>query len=277
MSAKKQALRTPPYGALAFLTVAAIGSVLPMAWMAINAFKTDDEINQIPPTFLPHAFTWDNFAKDFNQFHFLTLTLNSIIVSVSVVVLSLALGGSAAYGFSRYPFKGSGVLLAAILVTRMVTPASLVLPLYLMMNSFHLTNNVISLVIGITVLNLPFVVWILKPFFDALPRDVEEAAEIDGLGPLGIFWRFAIPLAGPGFKTVALFSFIAAWTDLLIPITMSSRAEGWTLTAGVAQMQTGFKIYWGALMAGGVYLTLPTFVVAFIMQKSLTRGFRVSF
>jgi len=277
MSAKKPALRTPPFGALAFLTVAAIGSLLPMAWMAINAFKTDDEINQIPPTFLPHAFTWDNFAQDFNQFHFLTLTVNSVIVSVSVVALSLALGGSAAYGFSRYPFKGSGVLLAAILVTRMVTPASLVLPLYLMMNSFHLTNSVVSLVIGITVLNLPFVVWILKPFFDALPRDVEEAAEIDGLGPLGIFLRFAIPLAGPGFKTVALFSFIAAWTDLLIPITMSSRAEGWTLTAGVAQMQTGFKIYWGALMAGGVYLTLPTFVVAFIMQKSLTRGFRVSF
>jgi hypothetical protein len=90
------------------------------------------------------------------------------------------------------------------------------------------------------------------------------------------FWRFAIPLAGPALKTVALFSFIAAWTDLLIPITMSTRPDGWTLTAGVAQMQTGFKIYWGALMAGGLYLTLPSFVIAVAMQKSLTRGFRTT-
>ena len=82
---------------------------------------------------------------------------------------------------------------------------------------------------------------------------------------------------GPGFKTVALFSFIAAWTDLLIPITMSTRPEGWTLAAGVMQMQTGFKIYWGALMSGGLYLTLPTFLIAFLAQRYLTRGIRASF
>jgi ABC-type glycerol-3-phosphate transport system permease component len=149
------------------------------------------------------------------------------------------------------------------------------LPLYLMMDTLRLTNNIIALAIGITVLNLPFVIWILKPFFDSLPREIEEAAQLDGLGPAGIFWRFAITLAGPGFKTVALFSFITAWTDLLIPITMSTKPEGWALTAGIVQMQTGFKIYWGALMAGGLYL--PSFVIAIAMQKSLTRGLRTTF
>ncbi len=158
-----------------------------------------------------------------------------------------------------------------------MTPASFVLPLYLMMDALRLTNTITALVIGITVLNLPFVIWILKPFFDSLPREVEEAAQLDGLGPVGIFWRFAITLAGPGFKTVALFSFITAWTDLLIPITMSTRPEGWTLTAGIVQMQTGFKIYWGALMAGGLYLTLPSFVIAVAMQRALTRGLRTNF
>src|SRR4029077_14396498 len=172
---------------------------------------------------------------------------------------------------------GANVLFHAILITRLITPASFVLPLYLMMDTLHLTNNIIALAIGITVLNLPFVIWILKPFFDSLPREVEEAAQLDGLGPFGIFWRFAITLAGPGFKTVALFSFITAWTELLIPITMSRRPEGWTLTAGIVQMQTGFKIYWGALMAGGLYLTLRSFVIAIAMQKSLTRGLRTTF
>jgi ABC-type glycerol-3-phosphate transport system permease component len=143
-------------------------------------------------------------------------------------------------------------------------------------DKMHLTNGLVAVVIGITFRNLPFVIWILKPFFDSLPREIGEAAQLDGISPFGIFWRFAIPLAGPALKTVALFSFIAAWTDLLIPITMSTRPDGWTLTAGVAQMQTGFKIYWGALMAGGLYLTLPSFVIAVAMQKSLTRGFRTT-
>jgi ABC-type glycerol-3-phosphate transport system permease component len=89
-----------------------------------------------------------------------------------------------------------------------------------------------------------------------MPKEVEEAALIDGLGPVGVWWRIAVPMAGSGFKTVALFSFVAAWTDLLIPLTMSTRLDGWTLPAGIMQMQTGFKIYWGALMAGGLYLTI---------------------
>ena len=192
------------------------------------------------------------------------------------MVLSLVLGGSAAYGFSRYPFRGSTLLLAAILVTRMITPASLVLPLYLMMDELHLTNSLVGVTIGITTLNLPFAVWLLKPFFDALPREVEEAALLDGLSPIGVWWRIAVPIAGPGFKTVALFSFIAAWTDLMIPMTMSTRPEGWTLPAGIMQMQTGFKIYWGALMSGGLYLTLPTFLIALFGQKYLAQGARAS-
>jgi ABC-type glycerol-3-phosphate transport system permease component len=109
----------------------------------------------------------------------------------------------------------------------------------------HLSNTLSALIVGIAVLNLPFAVWLLKPFFDALPREIEEAALLDGLNPIGVWWRIAVPNAGPGFKTVALFSFIAARTDLLIPITMSTRPDGWTLTAGIIQMQTGFKIYWG--------------------------------
>lgn len=261
---------------MALIIVTAI-TLLPIIWMVLSAFKPDEEINRIPPTFLPHGFSLDNFALLFTQFNFGLMTMNSVIVSFAVVVISVVLGGSAAYGFSRYPFRGSGLILGAILVTRMVTPASLVLPLFLMMEGLHLSSTLFAVTVGIAALNLPFVVWLLKPFFDALPREVEEAALLDGLGPLGVWWRIAVPLAGPGFKTVALFSFVVAWTDLLIPITMSTRPAGWTLPAGILQMQTGFRIYWGALMSGGLYLTLPTFLIAFLAQRYLTRGLRASF
>jgi ABC-type glycerol-3-phosphate transport system permease component len=240
-----RALRPNPNGTVAILTLITLITLLPIVWMVLSAFKPDDEINGIPPTFLPHTFSLANFTQLFAQFNFGLLTMNSIVVSGAVVVLSLVLGGSASYGFSRYPFRGSGFILGAILVTRMITPASLVLPLYLMMERLHLSNTLFAVTVGITALNLPFVVWLLKPFFDALPREIEEAALLDGLSPIGVWWQIAVPVAGPGFKTVALFSFVAAWTDLLIPITMSTRPDGWTLTAGIIQMQTGFKIYGG--------------------------------
>ena len=276
MSIGRKLYNRNAWWSVAILCAILLASLVPIAWMAVSAFKVDSEINSIPPTLLPRSFTFENFAQLFSQFGFATLTINSVIVSAVVVTLSLVIGGSAAYGLSRYRFPGSGLLLTCILLLRMITPASLILPLYLLMDSLRLANTLAAVAIGITVLNLPLVVWLLKPFFDAMPKEVEEAALIDGLGPTGVWWRIAVPMAGSGFKTVALFSFVAAWTDLLIPLTMSTRVDGWTLPAGIMQMQTGFKIYWGALMAGGLYLTIPTFLIAFVGQKYLVQGVRSS-
>jgi ABC-type glycerol-3-phosphate transport system permease component len=264
--------RKYPAGPVAVLTILLTLMLLPILWMILSAAKSDDEINRIPPTFLPKAPSFDNFTQLFTQFNFGQLTINSVIVSGTVVILSIGLGGAAAYGFSRYPFLGSRLILSAILVTRMITPVALILPLYLMMDKLQLLNSLFAVTVGITALNLPFAVWLLKPFFDELPKDVEDAALLDGLGPIGVWWRIAVPIAAPGIVTVAVFSFVAAWTDLLIPITMSTRPEGWTLTAGIMQMQTGFKIYWGALMSASLYLTIPTFLIAVFAQKYLTRG-----
>ena len=248
--------------------------VLPLAYAVWTAFHPGEYSTRFV---LSAPLTLENFVKAWNAAPFARYFVNTIALCAMILGGQLVLCTLAAYGFARYPFRGSRLILSAILITRMVTPASLVLPLYIMMESLHLSNTLFAVTVGITVLNLPFAVWLLKPFFDALPREIEEAALLDGLGPIGVWWRIAVPIAGPGFKTVALFSFIAAWTDLLIPITMSTRPNGWTLAAGIIQMQTGFKIYWGALMSGGLYLTLPTFLIAFVAQRYLTRGIRASF
>jgi ABC-type glycerol-3-phosphate transport system permease component len=258
------------------LVLAAVAIVIPVVWMAIGSLKTESELFSSPLA-LPAAPAWANYGTLFQQFHFGIATLNSVEISLGVVAISVVLGGMAAYGFSRYPFKGSRILLSGLLITRMVTPAALVVPLYLIMNSLGLLNNVVSIILGVAVLNLPLVVWIMRPFFDALPREIEEAGLLDGLSPFGVFWRVAVPLAAPGLLTVALLSFIAGWTDLLFPISFSTTPEAAPLTSQLLQMQTGYKIYWGSLMAGSIYLTLPTLVVSFALQKYLVRGMRLGY
>lgn len=259
------------------LTLAALFSLFPMLWMLNSSFKPEGEIYSDPPTWIPQAFTLQNYSDLFTRFNFAVLTRNSILISLAVVLISLAIGAMAAYGFSRYKFPGSDFFLGAFLLTRMITPSSLVVPLFSIMESLGRLNHLDSIIAGITVLNLPFVVWMLKPFFDELPREVEEASEIDGLSPVGVFWRISIPLAVPGLFTVLLFSFIAGWVDLLFGMSFSTIPEAMPLTVGLMQMQTGYKIYWGAMMAGGIYLTLPTFLLALIFQKYLVKGMRAEY
>lgn len=259
------------------LTLAAIFSIFPMLWMFVSSLKPEGEIYSDPPTWIPETFTFQNYSDLFTRFNFSMLTKNSVIISVSVVIVSLVIGAMAAYGFSRYKFPGSDVLLGGVLLTRMITPSSLVVPLFSIMESLGRLNHLDSIIAGIAVLNLPFVVWMLKPFFDELPREVEEASEIDGLSPVGVFWRISIPLATPGLFTVLLFSFIAGWVDLLFGMSFSTIPEAMPLTAGLMQMQTGYKIYWGAMMAGGIYLTLPTFILALLFQKYLVKGMRAGY
>jgi ABC-type glycerol-3-phosphate transport system permease component len=261
---------------VAMLIGAAAVTLGPFLWLVLSSLKTEANIFAYPLALFQTP-TLANYASLFQQFHFAIATANSIVISLGVVLISVALGALAAYGFSRYPFTGGRFLLGALLITRMVTPAALVVPLYLIMNALGLLNSLISIILGIAVLNLPFVVWVLRPFFDALPREIEEAGLIDGLSPLGVFWRLAIRLAAPGLVTVALLSFIAGWTDLLFPMSFSTTPDATPLTSGLLQMQTGYKIYWGSLMAGGVYITLPTLALSFLLQKYLIQGMRLGY
>jgi ABC-type glycerol-3-phosphate transport system permease component len=261
---------------VAVLIAAAAATLAPFLWLVISSLKTEADIFANPLALLKEP-TLANYASLFTQFHFAIATLNSIAIALGVVLISVALGGLAAYGFSRYRFPGSRLLLSALLITRMVTPAALVVPLYLIMNALGLLNSLVSIILGIAVLNLPFVIWVLRPFFDAVPREIEEAGLIDGLSPLGVFWRIALRLAAPGLVTVALLSFIAGWTDLLFPMSFTTTPDATPLTSGLLQMQTGYKIYWGSLMAGGVYLTLPTLILSFALQKYLIQGMRLGY
>ncbi|KRE23326.1 carbohydrate ABC transporter permease [Agromyces sp. Soil535] len=259
------------------LTVIAVIMLVPMAWMAFTSFKPDADIFTTTPLQIPEAFSLEHYSNLFSQFHFGPSFVNSAIIAIATVVISVGVGGLAAYGFARYPWRGSEVALGFLMVARMVTPAALVVPMYVIMQSLGLLNSVTGVIVGVTVLNLPFVIWILKPFFETVPREVEEAAELDGLSPFAVFFKVVLPLAKPGIMTAVLYSFLAGWTDLLFPMTFITDAEVMPLTSSLLQMQTGYKIYWGELMAGGIVLTLPAVILCFALQRYLLRGLRTGY
>lgn len=259
------------------LAAVAIVMLVPMAWMAFTSFKLDPDIFTSTPLRVPESFTLEHYSNLFTQFHFGPSFLNSTAIAGATVLISVVVGGLAAYGFARYPWRGSAVALAFLMVARMVTPAALVVPLYVIMQPLGLLNSVSGVIVGVTVLNLPFVIWILKPFFETVPKEVEEAAELDGLSPFAVFFRIVLPLARPGIMTAVLYSFLAGWTDLLFPMTFITDAEVMPLTSSLLQMQTGYKIYWGELMAGGIVLTLPAVILCFALQRYLLRGLRTGY
>ncbi len=259
------------------LALLALLMLVPMAWMAFTSFKRDADIFTKTPLALPPDLTWEHYGNLFSRFHFASSFANSAVIALVTVVISVVIGGLAAYGFARYPWRGSGVALAFLMVARMVTPAAVVVPLYVIMQALGLLNTVTGVILGVAVLNLPFTVWILKPFFTTIPREVEEAAELDGLAPLAVFFRIVLPLALPGVMTAVLYSFLAGWTDLLFPMTLITDTEVMPLTSSLLQMQTGYKIYWGELMAGGILLTLPAVILCFALQRYLLRGLRTGY
>lgn len=264
-------------GSGVLLSLIAVLLIVPMLWMAYTSLKQDPDIFTPTPLQLPEAFTFEHYANLFTQFGFGMSALNSLVIALATVVLSVLLGGLAAYGFARFPFRGAGIALAFLIVARMVTPAALVVPLYVIMDALGLLNTVTGVILGATVLNLPFVIWILKPFFETVPKEVEEAAELDGLSPLRVFFQVVIPLALPGIMTAVLYSFLAGWTELLFPMTFITDPSVAPLTSGLLKMQTGYKIYWGELMAGGIFLTLPAVILCFALQRYLLRGLRTGY
>lgn len=272
-NARRRALDTWSTGLV--LGVIVVLGMIPLVWMAVSSFKEDEDIFSSTPLAPPSTWTLEHYRRLFEQFHFGPATINSLLIAAATVAISVVFGGLAAYGFSRYPFRGAGLALAFLMLARMITPAALVVPLYVVMEP--LRNNVLSVIVGVSVLNLPFVIWLLKPFFDTVPREVEEAAMVDGLGRARTFFRITLALALPGIMTVVLYSFLAGWTDLLFPMTFITAEKAMPLTSGLLQMQTGYRIYWGELMAGGFYLTVPALVISLAMQKYLLRGMRMGF
>lgn len=254
------------------LLIMTIFVCLPFLWTFITSIKTEVQMFSIPPVWIPHPITWGNYKQVFQEGTFQSNMFNSLVASGVSTIISLAIGAPAAYGFAKYRYKLSGTFFASIVAVRMFPPIILGIPFFLMMKDLGLINNIFALIITYIPLELTLVIWILEGFFRELPREIEEAAEIDGLGALGTFLRIAIPLSLPSIVVAAILSFLAGWNEFMFALTLTRSAESQTMPVGIAGYVTSFQTFWGKMSATGMLYVIPVILFTIFAQKGLVKG-----
>jgi multiple sugar transport system permease protein len=253
------------------LLVLAAFAIAPLAWAISSAFKTQAEILG-SVNFLPQQPTLDNFKVVIGQTAFPHWFLNSLLVSGSTTILAILIGSLAGYAMSRWRFRGRALFGNTLLVVQMFPGVMLAIPLYLLLTNYQLIDTLWALLVTYLTFALAFSVWMLKGYFDGIPREIEEAALIDGVSRVGILWRIILPLAGPGITTVAVYAFLMAWNEFFFAYVFIASNSKYTLMLGMYSFIQQFTTQWGNIMAAGTLTTLPVLVFFFLIQRALTRG-----
>lgn len=271
------------------LIITVIIMLFPALLVVSTSLKYEEEIESSDFHVIPEEATTDNYkyvleqefqerrvvdgkrvTETFNQFR--RWVTNSLQVAVGTTIIGVSLAASTAYAFSRFQFLGRRPMLMAFLITQMFPGAILVVPLYNIFNENDLLNKLPGLVIAYCTLALPFSVWMLKGFFDAIPYDLEEAAIIDGATPVGAFLRIALPLTLPGIAVVAFFNFMTAWNEFMMALTFMTSEGKKTLPVGLRSYVFQFETDWHYLAAGSVMATVPVMIGFLWAQRYLIAG-----
>ena len=227
---------------------------------------------------VPHALTLDHFGDLFTsrgangELLFLRHAINSIVVALLTTVVGVTVSCTAAYALSRFKFPGRKTGLTMFLVVQMFPATLLLLPLYVILNKLGLLNSIAGLVLVYSTTAIPFCVWTLKGYFDSLPRELEEAARIDGASPWMIFVKIILPLSRPALAVTALFSFMTAWNEFIMASTFMTNQTRYTLPVLIQSSVTEFSADWGLFAAGAVVTSLPVMVAFYVLQKYLVGG-----
>ncbi len=258
--------------ATAALALLSVYVLFPFAWMLITALKTEQEALRIPATWWPKHPTVNAFVVMWTRKNYGLYFLNSTVVSLSTAVLSSLIGSLAAYGFSRFPLRAGPFLMGFILTTQMLPGVLLVGPYFRVLSALGLYDTRTGLVIAFLTICLPFATWMMKGFIDAIPRELDEAARVDGCGWLGIFARVVLPLSLPGLVATTLFAFLLAWGDLLWVSTLTHSESMVTVTLAIARTVQEFYVNWPELMAGALIGGLPSIGLYLALQRWFVQG-----
>lgn len=258
------------------LALIVIYLVFPFYWALRSAIVPDQVQFATPVVYWPANPTLENFRKVIESGQFRRAVLNSTIVAGSVTLLSLLIGALGAYSLGRFSFRGRTPVRYVILSMTMFPSVSVLGGLYTLVTQLGLYNRLGALVYSYLIFTLPFTVWVLMAFFRQLPRDLEEAAYVDGATPFQTFWRIMVPLAAPGLVTTGLLAFIAAWNEFLYALSFTQTPDKRTVTLAIfyfsPQTGGGFEIPWGQMMAATVLVTLPLIVLTLIFQRRIIAG-----
>ncbi len=258
----------------AVIVFALVYTIFPLYWIGLNSFKADLDIFAVPPVWADFKPTLIHYVATFIERPFLRFMLNSAIIALGTTIVSLFFGTIAGYALARFTYPGRTKyhLSFWILSTRMMPPIVTIIPLFIFFNTLGLLNSKAAVVIAYTGFNLPFVIWMMKGYFQELPRDLEESAMVDGDTRMGAFIRILLPLAKPGLAATAIFSLILAWNEMLLALILTETENSVTLPIGIAGRVTQFQTFWGEISAAGFLASIPIIVFAFIVQRHLVRG-----
>ena len=246
--------------------------ILPMIWIFYCSFRTQESIYTGKIISSLQSFTFNNYIRIMSVTDFPRYFVNSIKISSLVTILSLIISISGAYGLSRYDIKGKKVVILGIFSTQMFPHVLLLIPLFLVVFSLNLMDNILGIVLTQLILVLPFCLWMLKGYFDTIPIDLDDAAEIDGSNLLQQLIYVILPIAAPGIMVVAFYSFVVSWSDYLIVSVISQSQNTATLTLIMKRLSSSLLIRWGQVCAVTTLTIIPTLIIFTFVQKRLIKG-----
>lgn len=258
--------------------VVALAVLAPPTWLFISSISSQSELLNVPVHWIPREPTFERYR----QVIFATGTdsaavfrrsmFNSMIVAGSVTAICVVIGSVAAYSFARMRFAGQGNLLYVLLISYMLPPIMLVVPLYTILGDLGLTNTLRGLILVYSALIMPFAVWIMRGYFQTIPSELEEAAMTDGCTRLGAFLRIIVPLSVPGLVATSLFCFLLAWEEFLIALIFTSSPQAKTIPVAIAEFTGRHAIDFGMMATGGVIAAIPPLLIALVFQRYLISG-----
>jgi ABC-type glycerol-3-phosphate transport system permease component len=262
-------------GFFALTMLLVLFAVFPLYWMVVTALSKLGSSRGATQTLWPSTVTFDNFVYVFTQVPLGLWLFNSAFVAVTVATGATCAGAMAGYSLSRFRFRWTGLFMLVVIATQLMPPTSIIIPLYRMALATDLLNTYTGLILAHLTDVLPISIFLLRGFFLSIPREIEEAALIDGSSQLGVLFRITMPLAAPGLATVFIYAFVVSWNDLLFARTLASSSRVWTAPVGLASFSGEYYTLFEPLMAAALVFALPVTIVFLLLQRHFVHGLTV--
>lgn len=257
---------------LAVIVVAGI-ILFPIYWLFITALASTEELSSLPPTFLPSSPDWGIFSKVLNERPIILWLFNSTIVAFGSVALSMVVSVLAGYGLSRFSVRGGQSLGLFILTAKMLPATLLVIPLFAVFRNLGMIGSLWTVIIAHSTLIIPFTTWMLKGYFDTIPRELEQAAMVDGCSPMSAMVRVVLPISTPGLAATALYAFVLSWADYAYARTfLQGEQTNWTANMGIASMRGEYTSDWNEISAAAIFVAIPIMLIYLFLERYLVGG-----
>lgn len=257
------------YGATLLIVVFV---AFPLIWMAVASITPASELFRSPPTLLPSEITLTWYRDTWQASDAPRYFLNSLVIGLSTTVICMIIGILSAYATTRFEFPGKKLFLISAIASYVFPAILLFLPLYLILNTFGLTDSLVGVIVAHIVVSFPFAVWMLRSFFLGIPRELDEAAWVDGASYMRTLVSVILPVSMPGLFSTAIFVFVLSWNEYLFASVIAGSAANKTITVGIAEFITSFDVRWGNIMALGTIATVPVVIMFMFVQKYFLRG-----